>query len=292
MQFSSGAPALAFSHAAKIDRVLFSIADAVNTTQDLNELYAAIHKVLGEVVDVANFHIAIIDRKQRTENFPYDVDTVNAVPPSSNVLDTRTSLTRFLVQERKPLLLCTEALQNFALRNTLQEPLPLVWMGSPLLLRDEVIGVVAMQSYTDGLMYDESDLQILAAVSPQLAMAIDRKRFLDQLQKSEEQYRELVENANSIILRMDSQGRILFLNEFAQRFFGYTADEIIGRSVVGTIVPATDSAGADMQALIDDIGRYPEHYHTNENENIRRDGTRVWISWTNKPFYDARRHAC
>lgn len=287
MQFSSGVPAPAFSHAAKIDRVLFYIADAVNTTQDLNELYATIHKVLGEVIDVTNFLIAIIDRKQQTENFPYDVDTVNTVPPSSNVFGTRASLTRFLVRERKPLLLFAGALQNFALQNTLQEPVPLVWMGSPLLIGDEVIGVVAMQSYTDGLLYDESDLQILAAVSHQIAVAIDRKRFLDQLQKSEKQYRELVENANSIILRMDSQGRILFFNEFAQRFFGYTADEIIGKSVVGTIVPATDSAGTDMQALINDIGRYPEHYHTNENENIRRDGTKVWISWTNKPFYDA-----
>ena len=108
-----------------------------------------------------------------------------------------------------------------------------------------------------------------------------------ELRKSEAQYRELVESANSIILRRDSQGRISFINEFAQRFFGYQAGELIGKGVVGTIVPETDSTGKNLQAMIADIGLRPDHYATNENENMRRDGSRVWISWTNKPFYNA-----
>jgi PAS domain S-box-containing protein len=108
----------------------------------------------------------------------------------------------------------------------------------------------------------------------------------EELRKSEARYRELVENANSIILRMDSKGRISFFNEFAQRFFGYESNEVIGINVVGTIVPETDSAGKNLQAMIADIGLRPNLYTTNENENMRRDGSRVWISWTNKPFYN------
>ena len=107
-----------------------------------------------------------------------------------------------------------------------------------------------------------------------------------ELRTSEAQYRELVENANSIILRRDNQGRISFINEFAQRFFGYQASELIGQSVVGTIVPETDSAGKNLQAMIADIGLRPNHYAANENENMRRDGSRVWISWTNRPLYN------
>ena len=45
-------------------------------------------------------------------------------------------------------------------------------------------------------------------------------------EQSEHKYRELVENVNSIILRMDPKGRITFLNEFGQRFFGYPEEEI------------------------------------------------------------------
>ena len=71
------------------------------------------------------------------------------------------------------------------------------------------------------------------------------------LAESELKYRELVELANSIILRWTRDGRIVFLNEFGLRFFGYTAGEIIGRRVVDTIVPATNAEGSDLAKLID-----------------------------------------
>ena len=108
----------------------------------------------------------------------------------------------------------------------------------------------------------------------------------DALRKSEEKYRQLVEDANSIIMRMDVEGRITFINEFAQRFFGYKEDELTGKSVIGTIVPVTDSSGCDLKAMIDDIMVNPRRYVNNENENILRNGQRVWIAWTNRPILD------
>ena len=115
----------------------------------------------------------------------------------------------------------------------------------------------------------------------------ERRRAEEALRESEERYRELVENANSIIIRMDNLGNIVFFNEFAQRFFGYNEEEILGRNVVGTIVPETDHSGRDLRAMILDIGVHPERYPSNENENMLRDGTRVWVSWTNKPLFDS-----
>lgn len=100
---------------------------------------------------------------------------------------------------------------------------------------------------------------------------------------SEARYRELVENANSIILRMDVTGRISYVNQFAEDFFGYNAGELLGKNVVGTIVPEVDRAGRNLREMIEDIGRNPGSYVNNVNENRRRNGERVWISWTNKP---------
>ncbi len=114
----------------------------------------------------------------------------------------------------------------------------------------------------------------------------DQKKVREALQRSEFKYRELVQNANSIILRMDSQGNVTFFNEFAQQFFGYTEDEILGRNVVGSIVPKTDSELRNLAAMIRDIGLNPEEHANNENENMRKDGGRIWVSWTNKAIYD------
>ncbi len=114
----------------------------------------------------------------------------------------------------------------------------------------------------------------------------ERKETERALQKSEQMYRELVENANSIILRWNHQGEITFLNKFGLRFFGYTEDEILGRHVVGTIAPKTERGGRDLQQLLDAIARDPEAYEQNINENMRRNGERVWIAWTNKVSRD------
>ena len=105
---------------------------------------------------------------------------------------------------------------------------------------------------------------------------------------SEEKYRELVQNANSIILRRDTSGKVTFFNEFAQRFFGYSEDEILGRDIVGTIVPEVESTGRDLRAMIEDIGKNPDRYINNINENMLRSGERVWVAWTNKPILDDR----
>ncbi|MFA5275384.1 MAG: PAS domain-containing sensor histidine kinase [Candidatus Omnitrophota bacterium] len=108
----------------------------------------------------------------------------------------------------------------------------------------------------------------------------------DDLRRNEEKYRALVEDANSIILRMDTEGRIIFFNEFAQNFFGYKEEEILGKSVIGTIVPSTGTSGQDLKAMIGDIMLNPRKYINNENENLLRNGKRVWISWTNRPILD------
>ncbi|MCX6559388.1 MAG: ATP-binding protein [Candidatus Aminicenantes bacterium] len=114
------------------------------------------------------------------------------------------------------------------------------------------------------------------------------KRSELALRESERKYRELVENANSIILRWKPDGQIRFLNEFGQRFFGYTEAELLGRSVMGTIVPDAESDGRSLKPLMDEIGLNPSAHEQNVNENMRRGGERVWIAWTNKFTLDPR----
>ena len=114
----------------------------------------------------------------------------------------------------------------------------------------------------------------------------DQRTMEETLRASEQKYRELVMLANSIILRWSRDGRITFLNEFGQRFFGYAETEILGRHLVGTIVPENESTGRDLRSLLEKIRSDPEKYERNVNENIRRDGERVWIDWRNKVVLD------
>ena len=107
-----------------------------------------------------------------------------------------------------------------------------------------------------------------------------------ELRASERKYRELVMLANSIILRWSDDGRITFLNEFGQRFFGYSETEILGQHVIGTIVPENETTGRNLRPLMEDILADPQKFERNINENMRRNCERVWIDWTNKVVLD------
>jgi diguanylate cyclase (GGDEF)-like protein/PAS domain S-box-containing protein len=113
-----------------------------------------------------------------------------------------------------------------------------------------------------------------------------RKRTEAALQTSESQYRELIETANSIILRWNAHRGIIFINRFGLEFFGFDKHEVIGKSVIGTIVPKTESTGRNLAQMMEQISLLPEPYANNENENIRKNGERAWISWTNKAIRD------
>ena len=115
---------------------------------------------------------------------------------------------------------------------------------------------------------------------------LEHQHDAEALRFSEAQSSVLAEEANSIILRLNTKGQVTFFNKFAQSFFGYSEDEICGYSVIGTIVPETDTSGRNLTAMITDLVSHPDRYTINENENIKRNGERVWISWSNKAILD------
>ena len=115
----------------------------------------------------------------------------------------------------------------------------------------------------------------------------ERKLAEEALRQSEVKYRELVENANSIIIKMDCEGKISFFNEYAQQFFGYSLDEALGQNVE-ILVPSIESRSERrLDKMVDRILDNPDGFVENINENVRKNGERVWISWRNKAMRDA-----
>jgi PAS domain S-box-containing protein len=114
----------------------------------------------------------------------------------------------------------------------------------------------------------------------------DRKRAEEALRESEGRYRGVVQNTTAVILRVDPGGIIRFANERALQFFGYSAEELIGRHAVGSIIPEREATGRDLAAMVAEIVKNPDRFHTNANENMCKNGQRVWMEWTNSGIYD------
>ncbi|TIH15307.1 PAS domain S-box protein [Marinifilum sp. JC120] len=106
------------------------------------------------------------------------------------------------------------------------------------------------------------------------------------LAHSRQEYKDLIHTARSIIMRIDSEGKCTFFNEYAQHFFGYSDQEMIGNSVIGTLIPKTELGESELEKLVQSITNAPEDFPANTNQNIRKDGSMTWVHWTNSPIFN------
>ena len=212
----------------EVNKVLFAVSNAVNTTRNLKDVFRFIHNSLGSIIDVTNFFIAIVDLKKRTLYFPYHVDTTDDDFSSITDFDMNNSLTGLVVSQRRPVLLQKKDLEKRASQKGVWGPEPLIWMGAPLIVKDEVIGVVAVQSYSNSNLYKKQDLQLLSTVSGQMAIAIDRKRSEEALRESEKKYRHLFKNAPAGIYEIDFEKvRFINVNYIMCKYTGYSEEEFL-----------------------------------------------------------------
>lgn len=114
-----------------------------------------------------------------------------------------------------------------------------------------------------------------------LILLAGRRRAETRLAESERRYRELVESANSLILRFDAGGRLVFVNEYAERLLGYSRAEMLSGQAV-----FWPSAPPDLASLLARAMAAPHSLAEagNENEVAAKDGRRVYLKWDNQPL--------
>ncbi len=156
----------------------------------------------------------------------------------------------------------------------------------PIIYEDEPLGVLSVDNTKAMGPPKQSDLNLLMGIAPQIAISIMNARSFERLQASEEKYRDLVESANSIIMRLDTGGRISFVNTYAKEFYGYAHHEMIGREVLGFLMSPIDAEGNDFSLVFADFLKNPEDYRQLINVNILKNGENAWISWSNKAVFD------
>jgi len=154
----------------------------------------------------------------------------------------------------------------------------------PIIYEKEPLGILAVDNVKPQRPLTQSDMSLMMGVAAQTAVSINNVLSFQKLKESEQKYRQLVENANSIILRMDTGGKIRFFNEFAQRFFGYSENEIVNKNIVGTIFHDNEATRDDFEELVTSLRKEPERQVVREKKNILRHGDAAWIAWTYKPI--------
>lgn len=173
-------------------QAIYRISQAVVTTGSLEELYHSIHRILGELMPVENFYIALYDPDEDLLSFPYFVDLFDQPPPPAK---PKRGMTEYVLRTKKPLWAPEEVFQRLIQQGEVEAvgSDSIDWIGVPLRSEDRVIGVMVAQSYTGGILYNQDDLDLMEFVSTQVAVSIERKKAEDALRVSLDDTRRYAE---------------------------------------------------------------------------------------------------
>lgn len=169
-------------HAQKVTEVLYSISRAANLSEDLVELYEYVHIELKKIINAKNFAIAEINQKAGVIEFPYfdDERDENFIQINLNDVD---SITNKVIALRRPIRLAENDLIHTGLdKPELYGSISKSWLGVPLLVNENIFGVVMVQDYNLSDAYTEDDEIILSSVSEILASTISKLQYQKELE--------------------------------------------------------------------------------------------------------------
>jgi diguanylate cyclase (GGDEF)-like protein/PAS domain S-box-containing protein len=237
-------------HAEAVQAAIYKISEAAHAAPNLEELYSSIHTIISDLMPANNFYIALYDPESDLLGFPYFVDEYDVWEPPREL---KKGLTEFVLRTGEPLLASDMVFDELVEQGEVEligAP-SIDWLGVPLKTKDRIIGVLVVQSYTEGLVFGKEEKDILTFVSTQIASAIERKTSEKALVESDERYRAFVRQSSegiwrsqlkiplSIELPIEEQINHMYIhsyvaecNDLMARMYGYErADELIGKGI-------------------------------------------------------------
>jgi PAS domain S-box-containing protein len=213
--------------AEALHSALYRITQKTSSAEDLQQFYAAVHEIVGELMYARNFYIAVFDPLTQLLSFPYFEDETDSRPAPKKL---GKGLTEYVLRSGEPLLCTPEVFDDLVKRGEVEligAP-SLDWLGVPLKAGNNVFGVLVVQSYSGNVRFGELEKEILPFVSQQLASVIEHKRHEEALRRSEARYRSLVQSAVYGIYRSSLEGRFFDLNPALITMLGYdSAEEVL-----------------------------------------------------------------
>ena len=262
-----------------VQEAVYRISHTSHVVDNLQDLLRAIHAIVGELMPAKNFYVSLYDPAHDRLEFPYFVDeydTARDVPPRK----LRKGLTEYVLRTGQPLLATPEVYERLVAAGEAEligAP-SIDWLGVPLKVKDRTIGVVVTQTYSQGVRYGPSELDILTFVSSQMAMAIERKRVADAWREQSELLQRIVDNIPVMLVFLDEQGRIQWGNREWSRVLGYEIAEARERDIFAELYPDAAERRRVQQSIGQPVGTWTDF------RTRTRAGAMLDTIWANAPL--------
>ncbi len=156
-------------------------------------------------------------------------------------------------------------------------------LSVPVLFKSDLVGLLLLANRPGGFSsQDAQRLESVAAfIGPVLKTRLEEKRKSAALARSEENYRLLVENQNELVVKVDLDGRFLFVSPSYCQVFGKTEQELLGQSFWPLV--HEDDLEAAMRAL--KSAQRPPYTAYTEQRALTKAGAR-WLAWSDRGILD------
>ncbi|MCI0714470.1 MAG: PAS domain S-box protein [Chloroflexi bacterium] len=267
------------------DQLLYRTSQALLGASDLEPALQIISTGVVELLRSDRASINIFD--PTTREFVHQV-VAGSEDPVSREIDKNTfwdGIGGWVVKEGEPTLSSKEKpdpreTQEVQLRRRQAQVGSLAL--SPIRVNDEIVGIIGAANGVNERDFTQEDLDLLTIIGTQTGIVLEKLLAVQKLQQSEENYRQLVENATEIVFRADKDGNITYVNQVVERITGYAVTEIVGQDYSKFIRP--DHRDTFHQAAISSIkARHEELY--SEYPLLTKGQDTVWIGQNLRLYY-------
>ncbi|MEZ5066703.1 MAG: response regulator [bacterium] len=279
---------------------LFRVSAAILVTSELEE---QLRLVAGGIVAACNYRrcmITLFDDEWRvrmrahaglTSEEARSLEEAPALSPETRrrILDERYRIgnSYFVPHESK----LGEQLSGVGVRTSRREEDFVDWHPEDYLFvplrgqEEKVLGTISVDDPDDGRRPTPQSLRVLELFAREAAFAIEQNQLMRELRTAEGYLENVVKNSRDAIITTDTEGRIVVWNAGATRMLGWTAEEMIGQSVLKGYASERE-AHEIMRAIMSGEHDEPGHLENRATVLLSREGEHIPVSLTATALYD------
>ncbi len=210
----------------RVQDALYRIADAASAAHDMPEFYATIHGIVGQLMYAANFYIALLDEERQAINFPYFVDEADPEIPDPNVWEplgvgNARGITSYALRTGQPEHIDRKRWERLVAQGEIEEVgrAGVDWLAVPLRSEARTLGVLVVQTYLDGQLYSDADVELLTFVGQHVGVALGRARAIEETRERNAELAVINEIGEALAAQLDFQAIIDLVGERVGKIF-------------------------------------------------------------------------
>ncbi len=256
------------SQGESLQRALYEIASLSTTDSPEHEHFARLHEIVSRLMYAKNFIISTYDAEEGMIHQEYLVDEDTSQLKES--FPYGEGMSSLVLRTRIPWLMDNDLFQLLVAQGEIRAVHGLdsfnSWMGVPLLVQDQVYGLIIVQSYSADINYTQADLDLLSFVASHVAVTAARwkanaslKRAMDELAASAETLRLVGSIGKDLTARLDTEA---ICRSLEKRFSKLLPVDVFGVALLSPTGDALDYTFYVEDGLIDEPRSFPLDHPT------------------------------